>query len=83
VKRPSKSEIQGLVEAYGRRIFSVDRAPTKIQQRLFEKFQALHDKVASKYPHVDMSSDRFWNELQAQATAWWWSRATHGAGTDW
>lgn len=83
MNKPTGAERTTLVQDYARRIFSVDRAPLPAQQRLYKKFEKTLDRLASKYPQYDWSSDAFFAALQDQATEWWQSRAVKGSGSDW
>jgi hypothetical protein len=81
---PSRSEIKGLVEAYGKYLGSQKLgAPIPIQQRLYDRYLVLFNKLRVKHPDRDMISDEFQRQLETMATKWWESRISRGPGADW
>jgi len=73
-----------LVKAYALMIFSADEgAPMRAQQRFYDKFQSLHQRLTKKYHDFDMASENFWRQLELRATAWWKSRPFRGTAVDW
>lgn len=83
-KRPPKSQIDRLVQAFALKIYSAQQeAPVKIQQKFYDQFQSLHAKMEKKYPYIDMESDSFWSSLKSQAEKWWNGQAVRGAGKHW
>jgi len=82
-RRPSKSAIQKLIEKWAIYDYAVDRAPVKIQQRLYDTVMHYHASLQEKYPDVDMSSDAFWAELRHRAQQWTATQIARGAGRWW
>jgi hypothetical protein len=81
---PSRSEIKGLVEAYGKYLGSQKlSAPIPVQQRLYDHYLVLFNKLRNKHPDRDMISSEFQHQLETMATKWWESRAFRGPGSDW
>jgi hypothetical protein len=83
-KVPPKSVIQKLVEAYGLKIYSARLNATFKKQQLFhDKFEKMLDTMQKKYPHIDMASNRFYDQLKASAEKWWGNQAIKGSGKHW
>ena len=83
-KRPPKSQIDKLVQAFALKIYSArQNAPFKVQQKFHDQFQALWGKMSKKYQHVDMDSDSFWKALTDQAEKWWNGQVARGPGKHW
>jgi hypothetical protein len=83
-KRPPKSQIDKLVQAFGLKIYSAKHgAPFKIQQKFEDQFMALYRKMSDKYSYIDMDSSAFWSSLESQAKVWWEKQPMRGAGKNW
>ena len=82
-KQPTKSEVEKLVELFGKKKYSIDRAPIPTQQKLYDRFNDYLEKLRSKYPDVDMDSNAFWRGLETAADRWLDKQAIKGAGRFW
>jgi len=83
-KRPPKSQIDKLIQAYAKLLYASRVAPgMKAQQRMYDAYWKLHERMSTKYPHVDMSSRDFRQKLEAKAREWERSQAFKGPGVWW
>jgi len=78
-----KSDIDALVKAFGLYKYAGENTKDiKVQQRLYDAYQRVLDRLQSKYPDVDLTSSGFQAELDRKSKAWLQSR-TSGPGVDW
>jgi len=83
-KRPTKAQIETLVRNYARMKWSkVLNAPLRSQESLHNKFFKGLDRLAGKFPHIDMWSEQFYAQLETAADDWWRDRMFSGPGVDW
>ena len=79
-----KTDISKLVESYAKMLYSAKlNAPIKIQKRLYDSFYSKLQKMSIKYSDFDLSSSKFFDELERRAVKFWNSKAIHGPGIDW
>jgi hypothetical protein len=78
--RPTKAEIQRLVEAYARYRYLHD-APIAVQRKFHDRYKKALAVVLKKLEASYLSEE---NErgLHQAAADWWSSRASRGPGTD-
>ena len=82
--KPSRSNINKLIEAYALQVYSSKhKAPIRSQQKLYDKYMNILGKLSDRYPDYDLSSDSFRRQLERLADKWWNSRAMRGPGVDW
>ncbi len=83
-KRPPKSQIDKLVQAYGKLLYASRVAPgTRDRERMYNAFWKLHERMSTKYPHVDMTSRDFWRALENKAREWERKQTFKGPGVWW
>jgi len=83
-KRPGKSQVDKLIELFGKVLGGQKHnAPIKVQQQFHDKFYAAVARLQKKYPDVDFSSDEFFSQMEARGRAWLSKQAFFGAGRDW
>ena len=80
-KKPSKAEIQRLIEAWARKRAS-QRA--SLQDEVHRAWERAIDRFGAKWGSTyDLWSPAFYDDLTVRADAWWNSRSFKGAGVDW
>ena len=63
-----KQDVDKLTKTFALKMFSSDqKAPTKMQQKLHDKFDKFYNKLKDKYPENDFDSNKFWNVLEKKA----------------
>lgn len=83
-RRPTATEVQKLVEAWGRVLGAAKMgAGVKTEEKLRARFRSMRDRLAVKYPEVDMESESFHRNLNNRALAWWDAREFKGPAVDW
>jgi len=81
-KKPTKSQVQGLVKAYAVMIAAKKGAPFKVEQSKHNAFYRKYNSMMEKYPYVDMTSDEFWSGMKRAAEKYSHGRSI-GPGTAW
>lgn len=82
-KQEIKKNLNKLIELYAIKIYSGDQANIRIADKMHKRFYNYYNKLASKYPNYDFSSDRFWSKLEFEAKKWWNKQAQKGPGKHW
>lgn len=78
MKRPTKSEIESLVAAYGKNMYAARSGPFHVQQRLYDAFSRILDRLSKKYPNIDLLTGiepfaQRWLDKQFKiGTGHWW-----------
>lgn len=83
-QRPTKAQIDSLIEAYAKNYFAAKRnAPFPVQQRLYDRYMAIHRKMQDRYPQVDFMSDAYDRQMRNMAELWLREHPFFGPGKDW
>jgi len=78
---PTAGDLKRLVSAYAKYKYS-NKADIKTQQKLYDTYMKLYNKLSDKYSEYDMLSDRFKSQLDDAADKYWKDKAMKGVGVD-